>query len=101
MVSEEIAANPDPVRRARVQRLAGLCFEWRNASAADLHRAEELEELGFRGLDALHLACAESLSADVFLTTDDALLRRAVRHAAVLRVAVANPVAWLLEESVR
>ena len=34
---------------------------------------------------------------DVFLTTDDQLLRQAVDHANELRVRVDNPLAWLQE----
>jgi len=58
-------------------------------------RAQELEKLGFHTIDALHLACAERGGADVFLTTDDRLLRLAVRVSEHLRIQVANPLAWL------
>ena len=37
-------------------------------------RGLQLELLGFKEQDALHLACAESGEADIFLTTDDRLL---------------------------
>jgi len=47
--------------------------------------------------DALHLACAEVGAVDVFLTTDDGLVRRARRHAETLRVRVENPVSWYQE----
>lgn len=42
------------------------------------------------------IACAESGAADVFLTTDDKLLRRAIRLAEQLRIPVANPLNWLV-----
>jgi predicted nucleic acid-binding protein len=58
-------------------------------------RSQELEKLGFHTIDALHLACAESGHADVFLTTDDRLLRLATRVSDYLRIDVANPLAWL------
>jgi predicted nucleic acid-binding protein len=57
----------------------------------------ELQALGFRPLDALHLACAESGGADVLLTTDDRLRRLASRVSAQLRVRVENPLTWLEE----
>ena len=38
-------------------------------------RAKQLEEVGFKSFDAMHIACAESEKADVFLTTDDKLLK--------------------------
>ena len=36
-----------------------------------LARAEEMEQFGIKGMDALHLACAEQLKIDVFITCDD------------------------------
>jgi predicted nucleic acid-binding protein len=62
-------------------------------------RAGELELLGFTGFDALHLACAESAAAAVFLTTDDKLLKGAARLADDIRVQVANPLEWLRRRS--
>ena len=60
-------------------------------------RGKALEALGFEPMDALHLACSEKAGAVVMLTTDDDLLRKAIRHAAQLRVRVANPLVWLAE----
>ena len=39
-------------------------------------RAQEIEVLGIKGLDALHLACAERLKADYFVTCDDRMIRK-------------------------
>ena len=68
-----------------------------NVSISEIERARgrELEKLGFKQLDALHLACAERGNADVFLTTDDRLLRRAKRLSSKLDVQVENPYEWL------
>jgi len=63
----------------------------------ELARASELEKLGFIGFDALHLACAEMGKADVFLTTDDRLLKLAKKLAKKLRVNVENPLDWIKE----
>jgi predicted nucleic acid-binding protein len=64
-------------------------------------RGTELEAFGFGAYDALHLACAEAARADVFLTTDDALLHRAQHHEERIRVRVENPLTWLRERSER
>lgn len=45
----------------------------------------------------MHLACAESGKADIFLTTDDRLLRRVQHCQARLYIRVENPVTWLEE----
>ncbi len=90
----EIENNPDLERLERVRRL----LPRRVQVALDVQtaaRAHELEALGFLGMDALHLAAAEAAQADVFLTTDDQLLRRAKRAPRRLRVRVENPLTWL------
>ena len=46
----------------------------------------------------MHIACAESGNADIFLTTDDKLLKLANRIKDKLNVHVANPLFWLTEE---
>ena len=59
-------------------------------------RSQELESLGFGLFDSFHLACAEAAKADIFLSTDDRLLKNARRHEHELKVAVNNPVIWLI-----
>ena len=39
-------------------------------------RAQEIETLGVKGLDALHLACAERLQVGYFVTCDDKIIRK-------------------------
>ncbi len=46
--------------------------------------------------DALHLAFAEAGDADVFLTTDDRLLRKAKKFQSILNIEVENPTIWLM-----
>ena len=62
-----------------------------------MERGEELKGLGLKTYDALHVACAEHVSVDVFLTTDDRLVRMAARHAGKLQISVMNPLTWLQE----
>jgi predicted nucleic acid-binding protein len=60
-------------------------------------RAETLASLGFGRADAVHVAAAEFLNADVLLSCDDRMCRLARRRQAKLKVHVANPVDWLKE----
>lgn len=62
-----------------------------------LRRAEELEKSGFKPYDAIHLASAEQARVDVFLTTDDHILKVAGRNKKLLPFLVENPVKWLEE----
>jgi len=93
----EIDRTPDAEQQSRLRRIVefiGLSIE---IGEKELERANELQKLGFVGFDAVHLACAESGKADVFLTTDDRLLKLAKRLAKKLHVKVANPLDWMKE----
>ena len=89
---------PDAVRRDDVRALLSAASRLVALDRAAVARAAELERIGFRSFDALHLACAEADSVDVFLTTDDRFLGRARRFADRLRVQVENPLTWLSEQ---
>jgi predicted nucleic acid-binding protein len=60
------------------------------------YRVIELTQLGFKPFDAAHIASAEDIRVDVFLTTDDRLLKRANRYSDQLNVKVYNPVNWFI-----
>jgi predicted nucleic acid-binding protein len=62
-----------------------------------LCRAEELEKSGFDTYDAIHLASAEQARVNVFLTTDDQILKVVGRNKKLLPFLVENPVKWLEE----
>lgn len=62
---------------------------------AETERGTQIEALGFEEYDALHIACAESGKADIFLTTDDDVIDKAKLVRSQLRVRVKNPETWL------
>jgi predicted nucleic acid-binding protein len=93
----EISRNPDAERRNDVAALLAFSNEVVVPRSRAAERATLLQELGFGTFDALHLASAEQDQADVFLTTDDELLRRAGRYRDELHVRVQNPVSWYRE----
>jgi len=97
IVEAEVDQTPNPERRARVRAMLRGAHSTVALTEAAVTRAKALQGMGFCTYDALHLACAEHAAVDVFLTTDDRVLRLAARHAAHLQVRVANPLAWLLE----
>lgn len=100
VVDYEIAQNPDTESALKIKLLAAQAGTKVIVGANETARANELEQLGFTGFDAMHLACAESGNADVFLTTDDKLLKRAARLATKFDVRVANPLLWAQEEMI-
>lgn len=96
-IDAELAAMRDPKRRRRVIELASAKTEHVSIDADLGLRQQLLEGMGFGGYDSAHIACAEAAGADVLLTTDDALIRRARRLQHQLAVRVTNPVSWLEE----
>ena len=97
VLSIEVSRNPNPERRRDAEALLAFVNEVvvPNQEVAD--RAREIEKRGFGTFDALHLASAEQAGVEVFLTTDNVLLRRARRNVARLRLRVENPVLWYQE----
>jgi predicted nucleic acid-binding protein len=97
VVEEEVNNTPSNERRYRVRSMLSGAHDTVALIEAAVVRAQELKAMGFRTYDALHLACAEQATVDIFLTTDDRVLRIAASHAEELHVRVANPLTWLLE----
>ena len=97
VVSDEVEQTPDLGKRIQVKSWLNLAHQTVSLGTREISRGRQLESLGFKEQDALHLACAESGKADVFLTTDDRLLRRAQRYQTRLYIRVENPVTWLEE----
>ena len=93
----EVNNNPNWIQRDRMKLQMDTANENVLMGVIEKVRSNDLEALGFKHLDARHLACAESGNVDVFLTTDDRLLRRAHRIRSELRVRVENPYEWLQE----
>jgi predicted nucleic acid-binding protein len=72
--------------------MRGLPFWGAGRAALDRFRSAKLA-----AFDALHLAWAVALEADVFLTTDDRLLSRASRLTEPLPCRIVNPAAFVEE----
>jgi len=88
----EIHRIADQTRRNGILHFLSYSSSFQPLTPSIEQRGIELNQLGFKRLDALHLAAAEALKVDAMLTTDDQLLRRAVQHSANLTIAVLNPV---------
>jgi len=98
VIDLEISKIPDDDRRQKVSILSSMSQSYIVVDEDEEKRSEGLEALGFKSFDALHIACAEKGGADVLLTTDDDLLRKASQNKRALKVRLENPVRWLIEE---
>jgi len=93
----EISKITDPERRVKVQLTLSNTCDYVKVSKPILERAKQIQQLGIKSYDALHIACAEAAKVDVFLTTDDRLLKTVGRFLDKIRVKVDNPLYWIKE----
>lgn len=93
----EISKHPKPDRRDEIALWEGRAESVVAMSAEVQNRARQFERRAIPALDAEHLASAEAGKAEVFLTCDDVVVRRARRLRLSLRVM--NPVAYWEEVS--
>jgi predicted nucleic acid-binding protein len=97
VLMDEIEQTPDTQKSSRARLLSGFINQMVEIGEKELRRTKDLQKEGFQVFDALHLACAESAKADVFLSTDDRLLKLAKRVSKRLKVRVMNPLTWVEE----
>lgn len=91
----ENVRHPKQDRRDEIGLWEGRAEVVVTVSANLQERSRQIAQQGIPALDAAHLASAEAGGADVLLTCDDVVLRRAQRLALPLRVM--DPVAYLTE----
>lgn len=99
LLQMELEQTPDLERRQLTLDLLSCAGRMVAATKDDHDRALQLAAAGVHGLDAIHLAIAERMQCDLFLTTDDRLARRSERPTAPpLNVRVVNPLDWIQEQ---
>lgn len=95
-IEVEIENTPDTYKQKLVREMIkSVSSEYIKYSPKIIERAKELLNFGFKKMDSLHIACAEAANVDVFLSTDDKLLKLAERNSLELLVSVDNPLIWL------
>ncbi len=97
VVDFEVEKIPNLERKYRIQSLRIFPHRFIQLDENIIQRGELLDVKGFGTYDALHIACAEQGEAELFLTTDDKLLKLASRHQQDLKIRIINPLHWLQE----
>ena len=95
VIDYELSNISNTDRLEQTQTLYSAAKERITMNEAAETRAAFFHQSGIKPLDSLHLALAEENGVDVFLTTDDRLLRAAKRLN--VQIKVMNPVLWLME----
>ena len=88
----ENAQNPYNERKIFVNSVLKKAKAFQTINDEILRRAQEIEKYGISGIDSLHLACAEELKADYFITCDDKIIKR---YNGKLRVK--NPIEFIMD----
>lgn len=95
----EINQTPNLERREKVKSFLSLA-KIKVINSQDLTtRMAQLQQLGLTFFDAAHVASAEKAKADIFLSTDDRLVKKTQQNSLIITVKVNNPVQWLLENN--
>jgi predicted nucleic acid-binding protein len=94
----EIECNPNPVRREYAHEAITAAKQLIVLDEQIENRAAELTAIGFKPLDALHLASAEAARVQYFCTCDDRLLKKAKAYP-YLGIRVLSPVEVIEEIS--
>jgi len=95
IIDFELSAIKDEDKLLRIKRLYSLAEDMLPLTDQAKTRSAAFRKQGLALFDSLHLAVAETFKRDIFLTTDDKLLKKAKTIALGLKAA--NPVSWFLE----
>ena len=91
----ENSRNPYPIKQEAMNRYLQIAGLRQEVNEEIRQRAEQLEQNGLKAVDALHIACAEAVGSDYFITCD----KRLINRCSELAMKVMNPVNFVLETS--
>ena len=95
VMNYENAANPLDERRIEIQRWEEIAVSFTTETPSILARMNEILKTGIKPLDALHIACAEAMDCDYFLTVDKGILKKAN---AISGIYILNPVDFVIKQ---
>ena len=85
----ENSMNPLNDRKVIIEKWKSRSYKHVIENSMILSNAKQIEKLGIKPKDALHIACAIDANCDYFITTDDGILKK---MAACTLITVCNPV---------
>lgn len=92
----EMAKNSDSFKKEQLEAILSIATRYLDTNDIIETLATHLIEQGFKLYDAFHLAFTQTYHLDVFLTTDDRLLKKAKNYPDLITIKVENPVIWLM-----
>jgi predicted nucleic acid-binding protein len=94
MIDFENEQNPFDDIKAAISKWRSLAVIDTGETEGIIARTKKLAQLGLKGKDAIHLACAVEMKCDYFITTDDYIIRKS---AAISEIRVTDPIDFIRE----
>ena len=91
VLKHEISKTPDPVRKSQLSSLSRYIAKFYSLNDFIIELARKMQKSGFGAFDSLHIAIAENSGADIFITTDDKILKLYRRNPDLLNIRIENP----------
>lgn len=91
VLKHEISKTPDPVRKSQLLSLSKYISKFYSLNDVMIELAHKLQKSGFGAFDSLHIAVAEKSGVDIFITTDDKILKLYRRNPGLLNIRIENP----------
>jgi len=88
--------NPYINHKHEIRKWKNQSSHWVSASENIVKKAQEYQAIGLHVKDALHCACAFSVKADYFITTDKQLIKTARK---ITDLNVVNPLTFIQEDN--
>jgi predicted nucleic acid-binding protein len=93
----EISKIPDTERKKKVVSFLDLAESSIHVDSGITKRAKDIRALGIKDVDAMHIACAENAQVDIFLTTDDGIIKKYNKNVKYFKIKIQNPLTWMAE----
>ena len=93
----EVEKISDVKRKNSIRKILSKAKYYIDLNENILKRAYEIQKIGVKSYDALHIASSECGKATIFLTTDDKLLKMVQNNLDKIHIRVQNPLNWILE----
>ncbi len=97
VLSLEIDKTPDLIRKSQLLTLTHYISKYIRVDDSLRDRARHIQNMGFKGFDAFHIACAEKGNVGSLLTTDDKMIKLYIKKKSEITIAIQNPIEYLQE----
>ena len=99
IIDLELSKIQNPIKKQKTVLLASIASNTIKYNKNIESKALKYHQTGIDLFDALHIASAEEADADIMLSTDDSLIKKA-NNINIIKIKVENPVNWFMEVSI-